>query len=337
VFQYLQVKDVNNVHLVCKHFHEIANLHVNPIFRLKEDSQKNLESLIHSSRIFEELEFCEVCDYYLQPGNFQMTEEFISFLGIHIKTLTIKDQKVDQLILLNLLNSLPNLRSLELHRVECANLDKNKWDLKVTKIERLKIFGGCTTLENLIESLENYTIKELQFSYWSESESVILQKFLKSQEKNLKKIIGINNHFLPNNLNDLRLDYLELSDCQFRNDSLDFLKQHRDLKCLKLVIEEFSNELLNAICELKNLKTLELKSKTNNNNRNGLNNLHKLKNLKRLKIDQTLCTNILKQLQFGVFNDLEELDAYFHGASVDYARKIKQIALNLKKINIEPR
>jgi hypothetical protein len=39
-------------------------------------------------------------------------------------------------------------------------------------------------------------------------------------------------------------------------------------------------------------------------------------------------------LGFGVFNDLEELDAYFYGASSDSIREMKRITPKLKKIEI---
>ncbi len=51
----LPVKDVNNVHLVCRNLHQIANMHVNPILRFYRNSLQDLESLVKSSRIFEKI------------------------------------------------------------------------------------------------------------------------------------------------------------------------------------------------------------------------------------------------------------------------------------------
>ncbi len=45
--------------------------------------------------------------------------------------------------------------------------------------------------------------------------------------------------------------------------------------------------------------------------------------------------NILDHLQFGVFNNLEELDASFYGASLDSIREMKRITPKLKKILID--
>jgi hypothetical protein len=48
VIENLRVKDVNNLHLVCRNFHQIANLHVNPKLCFDSFSSKNLENLVHS-------------------------------------------------------------------------------------------------------------------------------------------------------------------------------------------------------------------------------------------------------------------------------------------------
>jgi hypothetical protein len=57
-----------------------------------------------------------------------------------------------------------------------------------------------------------------------------------------------------------------------------------------------------------------------------------MKILRRLKVSLGFSKNILDHLKFGVFNDLEELEACFEGASVESVRKMKRIAPNLKKI-----
>jgi hypothetical protein len=85
VFQYLMVKVVGNLHLVCRNLHQIANLHVNPKLHIEENSQKSLESFVQSSRIFEELQLSGKCDVNLKCLKiFGMIEEFIGFTGIHI-------------------------------------------------------------------------------------------------------------------------------------------------------------------------------------------------------------------------------------------------------------
>jgi hypothetical protein len=86
------------------------------------------------------------------------------------------------------------------------------------------------------------------------------------------------------------------------------------------------------ICELKQLETLELYGRTSESS--GLNNLYQLEKLKRLAVGHYVCDNILDHLKFGVFNDLEELDAAFEGASVESFQEMKQITPNLKKISI---
>ncbi len=69
-------------------------------------------------------------------------------------------------------------------------------------------------------------------------------------------------------------------------------------------------------------------------NSSGLNNLHKLGKLRRLSVDVRVCENILDHLKFGVFEDLEELQACFQGASLESIQEMKRIIPNLKKIEI---
>jgi hypothetical protein len=97
-------------------------------------------------------------------------------------------------------------------------------------------------------------------------------------------------------------------------------------------MRDFSDEQIKMIWELKNLESLELYGEVSN--RSNLNEIHKLQKLKRLEISRGMSDNILDNLQFGVFNDLEELDACFYDASLDSIREMKLITPNLKKIEI---
>jgi hypothetical protein len=91
ILKNLPVKDVNNVHLVCRNLHQIANLHVNPKLSFKEESPKDLESLVQSSRIFEELELPKgYGDHLLLPVKFELLEEYLGFTGPHIKSCSLK-------------------------------------------------------------------------------------------------------------------------------------------------------------------------------------------------------------------------------------------------------
>ncbi len=104
--------------------------------------------------------------------------------------------------------------------------------------------------------------------------------------------------------------------------SLEFLKQQTDLKHLRLDRLSFSNEDFQMICELKNLEMLELDGWAFCGSSN-LGNLYKLKKLKSLKAgSQYFSRIILNRLKFGVFNNLEELDANFYDASVESSREL---------------
>ncbi len=151
--------------------------------------------------------------------------------------------------------------------------------------------------------------------------------------KNLIKLTGKSDHNLSNDLKDLRLEHLEYNYCGTNHISLEFLRHLVNLKFLRLFIPFFSNEIFKMICDLKDLKILELDGLEGCDN-SGLNNLNKLEKLKRLKVSNGLSWNVLDHLKFGVFNDLEELDASFSGPSVESLMEMKRITPTLKKIVI---
>jgi hypothetical protein len=206
-----------------------------------------------------------------------------------------------------LLNLLPNLEALDLapFRIEIGSLDEPiKWDLKSTKIQRVKIYD-CIGLESLLESLEKCAIRDLELSYSYPSQSEPLKKFLRVQEKNLKKLTLSNalEFNLLDDLKDLRLEHFELHAC-YELISFDFLRhQLADVRFLILIHSLVSVEYCNRICELKNLETLELDGCRMDDN-SGLDNLQKLKQLKCLNVDKNVSKNILDHMKFGVFKDL---------------------------------
>jgi hypothetical protein len=135
-------------------------------------------------------------------------------------------------------------------------------------------------------------------------------------------------------LEDLRMEHLDFVNDQSDNISLDFLKQQVDLKSLRLVIHTFSDQDLSTICGLRNLESLQLVSYLNIQERSGLNQINKLQKLRRLQVHYTISRNILRQLRFGVFKDLEELDANFELASEDSIQEMSRITPSLKKLGI---
>jgi DNA-binding Lrp family transcriptional regulator len=339
VFQNLSVKDVNNLHLVCRNLHQLANLYVNPILRFNSCfSEKSFDSLTESSRLFQELEFLFQFDHLLCPENIQVHEKYISLAGIHIRRLMISSLTVDPSTLQNLLNLLPNLESLELDGVWMTSEQSIEWNLtpNPTKIEQVKVTSCAPEIEALLESLENCAIKELELEHWANGEpSSSLQKFMKAQQKTLKKLTIACDFDLLDDLKDLRLEHLVFHRSVSRQISLGFFRHQVELKFLRLEVRDFSDENFQMIWELRSLETLELSGELREADRSNLNQLHRLEKLKRLKIVHiNVCENILDYMKFGVFQDLEELDAIFVDASVDSVQEMKRIAPNLKKIQI---
>jgi hypothetical protein len=163
----------------------------------KENSPKDLESLVKSSRIFEELELPKGCgDHLLLPAKFEELEKYLGFTGPHIKKLITKDIRVDPGVMQKFLNLLPNLKSLELDRVKVASHQSVKWDLKSTKIERLKI-RECTGLEKLPESLEKFAIEEMELRFSQKNKNVSWE-FLEHQSD--LKLFRLEHKNLPNGI-----------------------------------------------------------------------------------------------------------------------------------------
>jgi hypothetical protein len=152
---------------------------------------------------------------------------------------------------------------------------------------------------------------------------------IKKFHEYLKKQTGVNCGIsLINDLKDLRLEH----DDVHYNVSLEFLKQQKHLQFLSLYSGHISDEVLNMIWEMEKLESLKLRGFLKENG--NLNNIHKLQKLKRLIVDKGICSNILDHLKFGVFEDLEEMAAWFRGASEESVRKMKRITPNLRKIEI---
>jgi hypothetical protein len=320
------------LHLVCRNLHQIANLHLNGTLCFWKP--KPLESLVQSSRIFQDLIFLGGPeDSWLYEEKFGIIEEYLEFTGGHIKTLQIRGGEVDQMIVQRLLDLLPNLESLVLYDLAGIKKESFKWNLKSTKIQCIKL-SECAAFESLLESLtlEKCAIKELNFMAYTESPAGILQKFLGSQEKNLKKLtIKSIKHNLVVDLKNLRLEYLDCSCSRAKILSLEFLKQSLDLRHLSLWISYLSAESLNLIWELEGLESLKLYGWPDESS--CMDNLHRLGKLRRLVVGGGV-RNILDHMKFGVFEDLRELDACFDGASVESIDEMKRITPNLKKLRI---
>jgi hypothetical protein len=229
------VNDVNNVHLVCRNLHQTANLHVNPKLSFNQDSIKDLECLIKSSRIFEELQFVKgYGDYLMLPAKFELIEEYLSFTGPHIKNLIIEDIRVDPQIFPSFLNLLPNLKSLELDRVKVASHQSVKLDLKSTKISRLKI-RECTGLEKLPDSLEKCAIKEIELRFSQKNKNVSWE-FLEHQSD--LKLFRLEHKNLPNGILKMisRLENLETLDLDIRTRDRSDWSNHKLQTLKKLIV-----------------------------------------------------------------------------------------------------
>jgi hypothetical protein len=271
------------------------------------------------------------------PNLFKLIENYLGFAGPYMKSLII-EIKIDQTMTQKLLNLFPNLRSLKLLHFEASNKTL-KMDLKSTKLESLQLRGSAI-IESLFESLEKCAIKELEYVI-DEDSSGVLPKLLKVQEKNLKRLAVIGDCLksisfdlnLLVGLKDLRLEHFGFTDRNCPNIPLEFLKQQVDLTSTRLYTRTFSKEFFDTIFELKDLEDVELISDVEVRH-SGLNNIYKLQKLRRLSVNVEVSRNIVENLQFGVFKNLEELDATFDGASVELIQKMKQFTPNLKKIII---
>ncbi len=129
----------------------------------------------------------------------------------------------------------------------------------------------------------------------------------------MKKLTIISESNFLKNLTNLRLDHLEFHYNGPGNISLKFLRPQADLKFLKLFTLDYSDADYKTICELKSLEVLDLRCYRHNGK--GLGSIHKLTKLRRLSTNAVVSSNVLDQLRFGIFHNLEELDGCFEGAT----------------------
>jgi hypothetical protein len=332
---YLPVRSVNQVHLVCKHLDRIANMHVNPLL-LFDKKTLDLTTLVQSSRAFEEWKFSsEGCNYLC---NFESVDtarilEFASFVGPHVKRLTIHEgYEMDQKVVEMLMNKLPYLESFDFYEFHFANDgDHAEWKLELAKIKHV-VMRHREGLEKLLDSLAKCTIESFEVHEFDDT----VQRFLTVHQKHLKKLelaLGSSNLLNAPEM-DLKLEHLEL---QLTGIPVEFLRRQKGLKSLSLMDLNVSDAAFNALWNLKDLEVLDLMSiSTSTGNFDALNNLFKLKKLKvlRLGYGQGLRYNIIDYLRFGVFVDLTELDADYRGASVESIAEMKRFAPNLEVIRI---
>jgi hypothetical protein len=233
-----------------------------------------------------------------------------------------------------LLNFLPNLKVLDLEMVENVTLPekRKKLTVKSAKIERVKIVSAVLDAEFLFESLEKCSIKEARFRCLTKREAEIVQKLVKSQEKDLKKLTMETNYDFDVDLKEMRLEFFFLIGVNAKDVKLEFLRDQVGLKSLKLIRPWLPAGVFHLFGEIKDLELLELVTITDDCS--GLNQLHKLRKLKKLEVVQHVCLNILEYLKLGVFEDLEVLAASFHDAPLESIREMKWITPNLKELEI---
>jgi hypothetical protein len=167
VFQNLKVTSVNNVHLVCKKFHEIANVLVNPELSFDQYSEEHLESLCKSSRIFQELTFYKGCtDYLSSPKKFSVLQKYLDFTGPHIKKLVIEDLEDDPSIVLKFLSLLPNLEKLEGHFEGSTEYIRGMKPIAPNLSSLVIHDASSDTLDALLETLDNLKSVKIPSGRW---------------------------------------------------------------------------------------------------------------------------------------------------------------------------
>jgi hypothetical protein len=335
VCSYSAVKDINNLHLVCKLIHnKLADSHVYQKFQFdKEFFEKLLLNPTLPLRNFQKIFLIE--NNVLLQKNYKHVENFIKYTGDHVRKLKITSSVVDPKILMKLLISMPNLKFLILERLAAINKESIEWKFQLSKLESVKMFCCAPNIESMLTSLAKSKIKDLDLTISSSNEDkTLFLKFLKSQEESLKKLkIICTKHDLLNN-NDLKLELEDLDiDMDFLAFPLIFLKEHIGLKTLKMRLPNFDDVNLNLIFGLENLEDLNLVSGTEPGQTDNLNGLYRLKKLRKLHV-QGEAENILEVLKFGVQESLEDLYGYFENIDLESIQNMKRITPNLKKLNV---
>jgi hypothetical protein len=246
--------------------------------------------------------------------NFKAIEPFVNFTAGHVKKLKIRYCGVNQKILNSLLNSFPNLEVLVLDEVSLQNKSKAKWNFQALKLKRIEINRCRADIESMLDSFKG--IKEAKLIPMGKWGRRYFLNFLKSQGSGLEKL------------------ELEVDQDHFTYDFQDF-KEFKNLRSLKLKVRMFNDEIFDAIYELKDLEELELDSNLPSFiMSDGMNKIHKLEKLRGLKLSGNLSMNIMGNLQFGVHNCLEDLDACFWRTDLESIEEIDRIVPNLKTLKM---
>lgn len=344
----LNLEDIKNMHLTSQRFYDIACLYLHKInldFVISEED--HLIAFKESRRIYDEINADgTIISYSL----FVEISDCFKEIGIFVKKISLKDASINEAVLKKFLRLLPNLETLILVNVESES--ENEADdlvegFVVMPMLKYIRYNYCKPeFQNFINELQGCSIFEANIKLYCRSASSLqaICTFLEKHQKSLRKLTlrirTLNNvgNSIDWNFGEMQLEHFDLrwEEMNAYNDQfLNFLKQNKNLKFLRLSEVELSNQVLEVICNaLSELQTLEFHCNFETTTSDACDHFYKLKILKRLWFDNEIEYNVLNGLKFAVNKNLEELRAIFDHASNDFIAELKTCIPNLKRLDL---
>ncbi len=336
---------INNIHLVCRKFHELACLipcHLYPTTVLP--SEENVEALKKSSRIYDKVYF----DKFEELTEIQLNQviTLLKSTGCHAKELSISGGSLSKFCLASFLKLVPNLKKLTIRDLYSPeNPSQEQLEFGEIRLPKLTDFTICECDNEFMDLLMDFrdcSITDFRVErHFHGSNNRNIVDLIKKQEKSLKRLLlelisdnPVDWSFMGD-LKEMRLEAFDLS--FYRDDPdvlLDFLRQNGStLKSLSLTYCHLTDEKLEGVCELlPNLEELRLQEDFDNPE-SGILALQKLKKLKKFSICSLGESNILESLTFAVNeNMLEvEIEAPLQDNTTEFIAKLATCLPNLRK------
>lgn len=351
----LKFRDINNLHLASKNFHNISNFLVSHKLNLGKviSTDSGIEAFKASSRFYSEI---KLRNFDLSDSKLNEISETLRKFGSEVKHLEFFDVSISKFAFLKLLKVLPNLETISIVNVSmlmdfeiCINEfsgDENSKNVTLKKLKHLEIKNCCPGFYTVLDYFKGCAINQADFISIEDSEAqhevMNIVSFLKSQETSLKSLtlIAINHDDWPlifESFKEMRLELLDLCmDFGYNSEPfLNFLKTQTEMNFFGFASSELPNNLLSLICEnLKDLETLELN--VDGFGWNTCNDIWKLRKLKRLEISNEI--SFEHNVLVGLLNNtcpISEFETSFDHVNSEFLYQLSKTFPNLNKLTLK--
>jgi hypothetical protein len=315
---FLGDKDLNNLHLTCKKFNEIANNHPHTLF---VDSGLNIELLKNSSRIHRDVKIKQELNVAFNHHGFK---EAFKEIGIHVENLELEGVFSTTVFILDLLVLFPNLLAFQVNCIDFEETHQNFFSQEalLPKLKSLQVIVRKNYPFKIVNNLICVNLRELVFKSTGNFRNLL--PFLKRHENSLRVLKLESNFHFP-----------RLSDFSKKFSNLKGLR----LESLNLSLGDYSDSDFNLICEMGTIQKLSLNILGNHFGENGfsqrsIDDLQKLKKLKALALTGMYCSDLnpLNGLIATINENLTDLQGPLTEASSEFIQQLSISLPNLEKL-----